>query len=147
MMKLRDVNSRQIGRLTSGTGTGAITSAKCKRLASSLTQQKLRAEHFAGFLEASYPVCFESSSISRPGSIWDLLYRIFRSKDPNFWVQFCRRWKSACPHGSSPAVSFWYGAGSQTELSKHIFVHRALRQSIRELCVDDRRVSACERNP
>jgi hypothetical protein len=31
-------------------------------------------------------------------------------------------------------------AGSQTELSQHFFVHRALRQSVREFCVDDRRV-------
>jgi hypothetical protein len=31
-------------------------------------------------------------------------------------------------------------AGSQTELSQHFFVHRALRQSVREFCVDDRRI-------
>ena len=31
-------------------------------------------------------------------------------------------------------------AGSQTELSQHFFVHRALRQSVREFCVDDRHV-------
>jgi hypothetical protein len=31
-------------------------------------------------------------------------------------------------------------AGSQTELSQHFFVHHALRQSVREFCVDDRRI-------
>ena len=50
--------------------------------------------------------------------------------------------KSACVRGSSPAVSFRYGIRSQTGLSQHFFVHRALRQSVRELRVDDRRVSA-----
>src|SRR5437773_9483128 len=55
--------------------------------------------------------------------------------------------KSACVRGSSPAVSLRYGRGSQTELSKHLFVHRALRQSVRELCVDDRCVSAPRRRP
>ena len=33
-----------------------------------------------------------------------------------------------------------YDTGSQTELSEYFFVHCALRKSVREFCVDDRRV-------
>ena len=35
--------------------------------------------------------------------------------------------KSACVRGSSPAVSLRYGIRPQAGLSKHLFVHRALR--------------------
>jgi hypothetical protein len=39
--------------------------------------------------------------------------------------------KSSCAGGGSPAVSFCHGRESQARLSKHLFVRRALRQSVR----------------